>query len=170
MNAFLFSGAADWLALALLCAALACALGAALARSLFAMTLSIAACGVCAGVAALARAQEMAGLAQALIWLGVAPIVLLGALLLTTRTARSRKRRPPYAAMIAALAALAIPVWPAILEFRYALTPAALELAPIAALLGALAFVVAVFALGALGFGERGLFARARADDSGPAR
>jgi hypothetical protein len=153
--------AVDWLALALTLGVIAAALGAVTARSLFAMCMFILAAGAMAAAALLARGAGDAGLAAALLFCGLAPFLLLAALLLSARTAKPRRRGRPWLTIAAACFAAAAVLWAlpdlgAPATVRIALT----QPSPITLWLALIAFAGVAACVGLLGFGERGAFER----------
>lgn len=154
------SAVLPWLALALMGIAIAAAIGALVARSLFVTSMHVVAAGVSAGAAtALLRAGDGA-LAFAFVAAAWIPVMLLAAMLLSTRSAKAARGRLPWASLMGAIAA-ALALWWPLLELRGA--PALSAQHSIAALsfwLAPIVFVAVAACLGALGYGERGALAR----------
>lgn len=152
MSAFL-----PWLALALVGVAIATAIGALVARSLFVTCVHLIACGVSAAAAtALLRGGDGA-LALALFAAAWAPVLLLAAMLLSGRAAKAPARRAWPLATLAGAVAAACAIWWPLLELRSAAPAIASE--PVSALsfwLAPIVFAATVACVGALGYGERG--------------
>lgn len=152
-----------YLALALLGVAIASAIGALLARSLFVSCMHVVAAGVCAAAATMLLRAGDGALAFAVFAAAWAPVLLLAAMLLSSRSAKATRARVPWLSLAGACAA-ALALWWPLIDLRNAQAAAAPE--PMAALsfwLAPLVFVVAAVCLGALGYGERGALTR-RAD------
>jgi hypothetical protein len=160
MSERMLAEAEQWIALALALGVIAAALGAATARSLFAVCLYLAAAGAMAATALLAMHQPNAALGEALFALGIAPFVMLAALLLSTRAVKPSRRGRPWLTLAAALAAGGAVLWAlpdlAVTPARIAMGPEAAPQLAIVALLAPLLFVGAATCVALLGFGERG--------------
>lgn len=157
MIARLAEGAGDWIALALMAGVAVAALGAATARSLYAMVMFLAAAGALTAAALLAQGAGDAALAQALAGAGAAPVLLLATLLLSARAAKQRRRLRPWLTIAAGSAAAGVILWTlpdlgVASPVRVALTGEAAFSAWLAPLL----LVAAAACCGMLGFGERG--------------
>jgi hypothetical protein len=132
------------------------ALGAAVAvltaRSLVSACVSLAALCACAAAAVLALGYGDAALALALLGVGVAPVMLLAGVLLSSRAVKPR--RAPWLSIAAAAAAGA-----AMLSAAPELDCAKEIAAPRepSAALAALVFVAVAAAVALLGYGERGV-------------
>jgi len=152
----------DGLATLFLLGALACALGAVTARALFAACMAVAATCACAAVAVLARGADDAALALAFFGVGLAPVLVLGVLLLSARAVKPRKGGPVLGVLVAALFVLGAVAWlaPELITPR----PAPVVEPSAAFWLAPLVFVAAIGVIGLLGYGERGAFARLRPD------
>jgi hypothetical protein len=148
------SGATHWLALALMAAAIAAACGAAMSRSLFSVVMFVAVASALASAALLALSAAQAALDAALLGVGLAPMVLLAALLLSTRTTKSRRAGRPWLTLVAACAAGAA-MLAAAPEFE-ASAPVAGPAGSVTLWLAQLAAVAVFACVGLLGFGERG--------------
>lgn len=163
MNAAFEPLAAHALALVLTGLAIAAAVGALMARSLVAMVLCLAAVGALTASALLALSAGDAALAQALFAFALAPVILLAALLLSSRAAKAR-RHPPWLAIGAAIAAGAAVLWA-----TSDMTPVGGAMpAPDGALapwLAPLVFVAVAAAFGLLAYGERGALEHSRGLD-----
>lgn len=148
-----------WLALALIGVAIAASIGAIAARSLFVTCMHLVAAGVSAAAATMLVRSGDGALAFAFFAAAWAPVLLLAAMLLSTRSAKSPRRGLPWASVLGVtLAALAL--WYPLLELRGVAPAQAAE--PVAALsfwLAPLAFAAVVACIGGLGFGERGVLA-----------
>lgn len=159
MNASLFAAAEQWAALLLTLGVIAAALGAVTARSLFAMAMYLAAACALATAALLALTKPDAALVLALLGVGVAPFLLLAALLLSARAIKPRRGRPWL--MLSAAGAVGAAVFWAIPDMaamptRIAMRPDVAPHLPVAVLIAPLVFVAAIACLALLGFGERG--------------
>lgn len=149
-----------WLVLALLAATLAMACAVAMARSLFAAIVYFAAFAALCAATLVALGAEQAALNLALLCAGLAPVLLLAALLLSARTAKPRRRARPWGTLAAAMCAGAALGW------------AGADLAPASAPIiaaqnagnvvwaAALVFAAVLAGVGLLGFGERGALER----------
>ncbi len=156
------SAAADWLALALMCGVLAAALGAALARSLFAMTMSMAVAAALGAAAVLAMGAAGAALALALFGLGLLPLILMAVLLLSASTAKPRRGAPPWATIAGALVAVMLLIACLFLAApQLNVLASTMKLGAIGPWLAGLLLVAAAICVGLLGYGERGAFERA---------
>ncbi|MEZ6024242.1 MAG: hypothetical protein R3C16_12715 [Hyphomonadaceae bacterium] len=141
------------IALALIVGAVAAAVAAVGARSMFASVMALVVAAALAGAAILALGAGDAALAVFLFAVAIAPMWLLGAVLLTGRAAKPRRGRRPWLSLAAAIIVAALVMWGGgELDVSTPLPgDAALPfwLAP-------LAFVAAIACFGLLGFGERG--------------
>ena len=161
MTAPLIAGAVHGGALVLMLSALACACGAATARSLFAMCMYASAAAALIGATMLALGAGAAALGVALFGVGLAPVLVLAALLLSARAVKSGRRGMAWLTITAAVAAVGVIVWasPELSQARPALLAATASTQP-----APLAFLfLAAFAavIGVLGYGERGVLERA---------
>lgn len=127
----------------------------ALTRALFAMAMLFAAFGALAALAALALGAPLVALTLAAVAAGLAPVLLLGAVLLSARTAKPRRRPPAVATPLAAALAIGVALWGARDLGVARVSAAPLEGAP-ALWLAALAFAAGAGAFVLLAFGERG--------------
>lgn len=133
------------------------------ARSLFSLCVALAALSACAAGALLALDRPDGAAALALLGVGIAPIVLLGGVLLSARAAKPRTRGSPWLSIGAAILAAAAMLWAApTLELGPAIA-APRGGAPSA--LAVLIFVASAACVGLLGYGERGVLG-----DRGPDR
>lgn len=152
--------AAHWLALVLTVGAIAGALGAVTARSLYAMCVYLVVAGACAAASVLALGAADAALAQVLVGVAFTPVVLLAVMLLSARATKPRQGARPWWALLAAVATAAAVFW-AMPELGPA-TPvvAAATEGAVAPWLTALIFVAVASCVGLLGYGERGALQR----------
>jgi multicomponent Na+:H+ antiporter subunit B len=145
------------IALVLLIGAIAAAMGAVTARALFASVMYLIVVGALAGAAVLTLGAGDAALALLLLAVGVAPTLLLGAVLLTTRTAKPRRGGAPWLSLAAGVATATALGWGAsdlglaADTFTQAETPGML-----APWIAPLVFVASAACVGLLGYGERG--------------
>lgn len=148
-----------WLALALLIVAIAASFGAIFARSLFvaAMHLVAAAVSVAAIVLLLGAGESALGVALfAAAW---APVLLLAAMLLSTRAAKPAHAGAALFGWIGAALALPLVWWP--LTELGSRTPALATTAlGFSFWLAPLLLVLAAVCLALLGYGERGAMTR----------
>lgn len=149
-----------WLALGLIGVAIASAIGALLARSLFVTCIHVTAAGVaCAAAAMLLRAGDGA-LAFAVFAAAWSPVLLLAAMLLSARSTKSVRRSLPWVSLMSAGVA-ATAIWLPLLELRGATpAPAAQPVAALSFWLAPIVFGAVVACVGALGYGERGALTR----------
>lgn len=164
MSADIVSVSASWLGLVLILAASAAAFGALASRSMFAMSIGLSVSCMLASAALLALGNGDGALALALFGVTIAPVLLLGGVLLSAQTSKRRGR--PWASVgLGALIVSAV-VWVAAQELGAAPSPAGET--PISPLwIAALVFVAAAACVGLLGYGERGALGRSR-EDSAP--
>lgn len=153
---------AAWLAVALALGVAVLALAMLRARSLFVTAAAVAAISALAASAVLLLGGGDGALALAAFGVGVAPLVLMGAVLLSARTAKGGRGGLIAHGMgvVAAIAAavLIAPEWTARASNDAAQAPTPLWL-------GVLVFVAAAASVAVLGFGERGALGR---NDRGP--
>ncbi len=146
-------------ALVLVAATLAAAFAALTARSLLALCLCLAAVGALAAAVLLALGAGDAALTMAIVVAAWAPVLLIGAVLLSARSAKSFGAGAPWLSMLAAalaggaIAFAAPDVGPALARAQAAPDAIGFWLAP-------LLLVVGVGCYGVLGFGERGALDR----------
>jgi uncharacterized MnhB-related membrane protein len=164
MMSNLAAQASPWIAAALIFLTLAAALAVLTARSLFSVGIGIAAMCACAAGALLALGYGDGALAFALFGAGLAPVLLLGGVLLSSRAARPRARRLPWLTIAAAVVAGGTMLWA---------SPALVAEQPIASSrdgiplgLVALVFVSVAACVALLGYGERGVFGGSRKRDA----
>lgn len=152
---------APWFALIAMVGALGCVLGALLARALFVMCVYLAAAGALASVALALMHGGAGALVVALTFAGLAPVLMLGAVLLSTRAAKAQRRARPWLSVGASLAVAATVFW-GLPELGA--TATAPRDAPQPEFIGAwiapLIFVAVVACVGLLGYGERGALQR----------
>lgn len=157
MSALIMQWGENFIALSFVAGAAACALAAAMSRSLFAMCMALASAHACAAVAVLARGASDAALSLALFGAGLAPVLMLAALLLSARATKAFKRGPVWLGGASAAAAGVAILWAAP-EVRATAPPAAFAHGAAGPWIAALLFVAAIGCVGALGYGERGAF------------
>ncbi len=160
MMATLLTLALPWFAAAALLLALAAAASILWARSLFSASIGMAALCACAASALLAMGQGEGALALALLGAGMAPLLLLGGVLLSSRAVQPRARGTPWLSILAAGAAAAAIVSAAPGLREAAQIPAPPDDLPLP--LVAIVFVAVAACVALLGFGERGLLTGAR--------
>jgi hypothetical protein len=154
--------AAPWMAVSAVILALIAAAAVFMARSLFTLAMSIAAFCACmaGGVAALGFGD--ASLALAVFGAAIAPVVLLGGMLLTARSVKPRKSALPWLSIVAALGAAAAMLWaiPTI-DLSASITKAqGSSGADVVAVL----FAACVGCIAVLGYGERGVLESRKGD------
>lgn len=159
MTTLAVASAAEFGALALMAAALACACGAATARSLFAMCMYVAAAAALASATMLALGAGSAALGVALFGVGLAPVMVLAALLLSARAVKPKRRGLAWVTIAAAIAVAGAMLWasPELAHTRPA--PIVPEL-NVSALLALLLFPAIAAVVALLGYGERGALER----------
>lgn len=144
------------LALIFTIAAIAAALLALSVRALFASAIAVGAISACAAAAMLALGAGEGALALALLGVGLAPVLMLGAILLSARASKAVNQGPIWFSAAGAVAAGAAVLWAApelgATQAEPVLNGAA------GPWLAALVFVAALAVLALLGFGERGPF------------
>jgi hypothetical protein len=146
-----------WLAVALLGLAIATAIGAMLARSLFVMCVHVTVTGVAVATAVLLLGADDGGVALALFAAAWAPVLLMAAMLLSVRATKAQQpRRFPWLSLLGAAVAVVAIWWP-LLELAIA-APVDIpnELTGLSFWLAPLVLVAGLGCVGALGFGERG--------------
>lgn len=148
------------LALVLLVAAIAAALEAIMARSLLAMCGHLAAAGALVGVVVLLLGGGDGALAAALFAIVWAPITLLGAVLLSTRSAKPGRSGRVWLTLLAAIVAAGALMWP--LAELPAAAPSETETATrgLGFWLAPILLAAAAACVGLLGYGERGALGR----------
>lgn len=146
-----------WLAVALLGVAIAAAIGAFLARSLFVTCLNVTVSGVAVAAAVLLMRADDGGIALALFAAAWAPVLLMAAMLLSVRAAKAQQpRRFPWLSLVGAVVAGVAIWWPLVELARAAPVEIQNELAGLSFWLAPLVLVAGVACVGVLGFGERG--------------
>lgn len=159
------SDIAPWIALLLFAGALVAASAALLARALFATSMYFAAAGALAASGMALLANGVGAFAVAIIFVAWAPLLLLGAVLLTTRTTKGQRARP-WLSVGAACAVGAAVLW-VTPELGAAVTVREAEQAApdfVGAWIAPLLLVAALTCVGLIGYGERGALQR-RDDD-----
>lgn len=142
-------------AAALMLAVLATAAAALMARSLFAMCVGLAAAGATGSAMLISLSARDGALALAIVAAGWAPLLLFGAMLLSTRTSKNRARGLPWLTGLAGAGAILVFAWVGIqIE---APAPRSTPHAELGVLAAPLLLVVASICIGLLGFGERGV-------------
>lgn len=145
--------ATPWLAIPLMLMVLAACCAALFARSLLVACLCLVAAGA-AGTAILLLNASKAAPEFALLGVAWAPILLIGATLLSKRAAKTRERRP-WLSFVSGAGAAATLTWavladaPVAAKVQFDQSASALWLAPLFLVLGVAAMALA-------GFGERG--------------
>lgn len=130
------------------------------ARSLFSASVGLAAVCACLAVALAALGHGAGALAMALFGAGLAPVLLLGGVLLTSRAARPRKRGAPWLSIATGAAAAVAILWAApSLGVTDAMAPARSDALLVVAVL---VFVAIAACAALLGYGERGVLGRGR--------
>lgn len=148
---------AAWLATVLALGAGVVALAALRARSLFVLAACVAgASSLAAGALVLLGAGDGA-VALAAFGVGVAPVVLMGGVLLSARTAKTT-RSAPWIGMIAVAAGIGAAALLAPELGRASAGP--VQIGPVGLWIGMLVFVAAAAVVGLLGYGERGALGR----------
>jgi len=148
------------IALVLTLGAIAAALGAVTARALFASVMYLIVVAALAGAAILTLGVGDAALALFLLGVGVAPILLLGAILLSVRAAKPRRSGTPWLSIGASIAITAALAW-GVADLGVAGTGLATEsVSPLAPWLAPLVFVACAACVALLGYGERGALDR----------
>lgn len=151
----LASSMLPWLAVAAMLLGAGAAGAVLWARSLFSVCAGLAALCACAAAALLALGYADGALAVALLGVAIAPVLLLGGVLLSSRSVKPPARRLPWLSIAAAtLAALAM-VWAAPTLAFQPPVHASREGGSIA--LAALVFTAVAACVALLGYGERGV-------------
>jgi hypothetical protein len=155
------AAAGPWLAAVLVFVAIAAAIAVVNARSLFVMSLAIAATSAVAAATVLALRGGDAALALATFGVGLAPVILLAGVLLSARVTKTPARGVALLSAIGIACAVAVILFIARdLPHARAQTFASGD-AP-GLWLGALLFVVSIGCAALLGYGERGVLERPR--------
>ncbi len=152
--------AAQGLALVLMLGAFAAAFGALTARSLYAMCVYLVVTGACAAATVLTLGSPDAAIAQTLVGVVLTPLLLLAAILLSTRATKPRREGRPWLTLIAAAAAFAAVMLVAPDLGPPRASPPA-QTGALAPWLTILVFVAVAACVGLLGYGERGALQRA---------
>jgi hypothetical protein len=130
-----------------------------MARSLFVMSVAVAAMSAVGAAAMLALGYGAAGVALALFGAALAPVLLLAGVLLSARAAKPPVRRTPWLTLACGVFAAGAILWSAP-EFAAASRPLYAPTGSHALWLAALVFVAAAACAGLLGYGERGVLER----------
>lgn len=145
-----------WLAPLLMLSVLVAGIAALFARSLFVTSICACVAGAIASVLLVLLGAVSGALTLVLVVAAWAPLLLLSAMLLSKRTAKSHGRRP-WLSIVAAAGAVCALAWAgAAIEPDSALTPARAS-AGIAYWLALLALTLGAVCVGLLGPGERGV-------------
>jgi len=156
----LVSQALAWIAVVMILLSAAAALALLTARSLFSASIALAAMCACATGALLAIGEADGALALSLVGAGIAPVLLLGGMLLSSRAVKPRVRGLPWLSIAAAGCAAVAMLWAApMLGFEQ---PVAAPRDGASLSLGALVFVAAAACAALLGYGERGVLGAPR--------
>ena len=151
----LVSSVLSWLAVVAMLLGAGAAVAVLWTRSLFSACVGLAALCGCAAAALLALGYADGALAVGLLGVAIAPVLLLGGVLLSSRSVKPPTRRLPWLSIVtAALAALAM-MWAApTLDFHQAIEAprGGASLALVALVFAAVAACAAL-----LGYGERGV-------------
>lgn len=139
----------------LMLAVIAAAAAALMARSLFAMCVGLAAAGAIGSAMLLALSARDGALALAIVAAGWAPMLLFGAMLLSTRTSKSGSRGLPWLTVLAGAGAAL--VFAGVGLQVEAPAPQSAPYTEFGVLAAPLLLVVASICIGLLGFGERGV-------------
>lgn len=152
--------AAHGLALVLIVAAIATAIGALMARALFTMAMYLAASGALIAASFVLLGAGEGALAAALVFALLAPLLLLATILLSTRAAKAQRQARPWLSTMAATALAAAIFW--VMPELGAPPPRApdAQAEAIGAWIAPLIFVVAAACAALLGYGERGALQR----------
>jgi len=156
MMSELASQALPWMAAVMGLLALAAATAALAARSLFGMSMALAATNACMSGALAALGYGDGAMAVALFGVALAPVLLLPSALLSSRAVKPRRRGAPWLSLAAGALAGAAMLWTAPSLDRDGGAVAG-DGEPGAAL-PALVFVAIAAAVALLGYGERGVF------------
>jgi hypothetical protein len=151
----LASSMLSWLAVAATLLGAGGAVAVLWTRSLFTACVGLAALCACAAAALLALGYADGALALGLLGVAVAPVLLLGGVLLSNRSVKPRARRLPWLSIMAAtLAGLAM-IWAApTLGLQQ---PIQAPRGGVSIALVALVFTAAAACVALLGYGERGV-------------
>lgn len=152
--------ALPWMAAGAALLALFTALAVLTSRSLFSASVGLAATCACVATALAALGYADGALALGLFGAGVAPVVMLGGVLLTNRAARPRKRGAPWLSVIAGSAAAVAMLWaaPSLGINNVIAPPRGGSLVVVVALI----FVAVAACAALLGYGERGVLGKGR--------
>jgi peptidoglycan/LPS O-acetylase OafA/YrhL len=159
MSAIVVQQATQVLAVALIFGAVVAALGALAARSMIAMCVRVGATAALAAAAAVALGYGATGLTLVLFGAGLAPVMLMGGVLLSAQAAK--KRRRSWIGLAAGALVVGAIAWasPELLARLPAhLTPVQLP----GLWLAVLVFVAAATCAALLGYGERGILEQRR--------
>ncbi len=145
-----------WLAAPLMLGVVVAAVAALLARSLFVTSICVCVAGAMASVVLVLLGAGPGALTLALVVGAWGPLLLLSAMLLSTRTAKGLARRPWFSIFAATAAACSL-AWVGAAAGPPAATMSAPAGAEIAYWLTLLALILAATCVSLLGLGERGV-------------
>jgi hypothetical protein len=144
----------SWLAVAAILLGAVGAVAVLWARSLFSACVGLAALCACAAAALLALGYADGALAFGLLGVGVAPVLLLGGVLLASRAVKPHARGLPWLSIMAGVLAGLAMMWAApMLDIPQPIQP---PRGGISIALVALVFATAAACVALLGYGERG--------------
>jgi hypothetical protein len=144
----------SWLAVAAMLLGAGAAIAVLWARSLFSACVGLAALCACAAAALLALGYADGALAVGLLGVAVAPVLLLGGVLLASRSVKPRTRGLPWLSIMAAAFAGLAMIWAApMLDIQQ---PIQAPRGGVSIALVALVFAAAAACVALLGYGERG--------------
>jgi hypothetical protein len=152
--------ARPWLALALMGVAIASAIGALAARSLFVTCMHVLTSGISVAAATLLLRAGDGGLALALFATAWAPVLLMAAMLLSARATKATRRRLPWLSILGAATAACAIWWPLLELSAAAPVTSSYALAGLGFWLAPVVLAAAAGCVGMLGYGERGPFTR----------
>lgn len=150
----LASSMLPWLAVAAMLLGTGAAVAVLLARSLFSVCVGLSALSACTSAALLALGYADGALAFALLGGAIIPVMLLGGVLLASRSVKPRAHRLPLLSIMAAAAAGLAMIWAAPSLGMQQPIQAPRGGVPIA--LVALVFTAVAACVALLGYGERG--------------
>jgi uncharacterized MnhB-related membrane protein len=147
-----------WIAVAAMLLSAGAALALLTARSLFGVCIALAALSACAAAALLALGYADGALALAAFGAGIAPVLLLAGVLLSSRAVKPRARGLPWLSIAAAACAAAAMLWAA--PTLGLAEPVAAPRGGVSLALAMLIFVAIAACVALLGYGERGMLGR----------
>jgi hypothetical protein len=154
----------DWLAVAVMLLGAGAAAAVLWARSLFSACVGLAALCACAGAALLALGFADGALVVGLLGVAIAPVLLLGGVVLSSRSVKPAARRLPWLSILAAASAALAMMWavPA-LELQQ---PIQEPRGGASIALVGLVFTAVAACVALLGYGERGVLAARKDRDA----